>query len=356
MSEESDNGEKTEEPSPEKRRKAREDGNIARSKDAGAIAASAAVLLLLSALGPTGYQSFRGYMESSYGAISSMDRGAVEVVLDSTLRILLLLTLPLAATAALAAILMGMAEAGLMLNWSLVAPKGNRMDPIQKLPKLFAPGPATVMTVLTLLRVVVVALVTMKVISSEMPLMTRLPRMTIEQSAYSVLGVLGRIAFWATMSLGVLSALDYGYSWFKREKSLKMTRQEVKDEHHQQEGDPKVKARQRQRAREMLRRGILQEVKGSDVIVANPTHVAVALRYRPAEGAPVVTAKGVDEIAQYIKKVGREHGVPVVESVQLARALHAQVKVGRHIPLEFFQAVAELLAYVYRLKRRGLRA
>lgn len=348
--------EKTEDPSPEKRRKAREDGNIARSKDSGPIAATFAVLLALGAFGGAAYHSYVAFAENCFSGLERTGPEAIFAKLTLALPVLAGLTIPIAGAAALGGLLIGLAETGLQMNWSLLEPKWNRLDPIAKLPKLFAPGPALVMTVLTLLRVLVVMFVTAKVISNDFEILARLPRMTVEQGTAVVLSVLTRIALWATGALAVLSALDYGYSWWKREQGLRMSRQEVKEEHQQQEGDPRVKGRQRQRAREMLKRGIVQQVKSSDVIVANPTHVAVALRYRPEEGAPVVTAKGVDEIAQHIKKVAKEHGVPVVESVQLARALNAQVRVGRAIPLEYFQAVAEVLAYVYRLKRRGLRA
>jgi flagellar biosynthesis protein FlhB len=123
-----------------------------------------------------------------------------------------------------------------------------------------------------------------------------------------------------------------------------------------QEGSPQVKARQRARARELLRRGIRKGVKEATVIITNPTHIAIALRYRPAEGAPVVTAKGFDEVAQHIKELARDYDVPIVENKPLARALAAKVKVGKVIPVDLFVAVAEVLAFVYRSRKRGLRA
>jgi flagellar biosynthesis protein FlhB len=348
--------EKTEDPTPDRRRRAREEGNIARSKDAGSVVATLFVLMLLGSAGQAGYAHYRGFAEGCFRAISAPTDPRISTALGSVLPTLVFLMVPVALTAALGAILIGVAETGLSVNWSLLEPKWQRLDPVARLPKLFAPGPATVMTTLTLLRVAIVFWVAYRILSSESAALAKLPRLRIDQGVALSLEILARIAVWSTGTLAVLSALDYGYAFWKREQTLKMSRQEIKDEMHQQEGDPRVKGRQRQRAREMLKRNIVQEVRGADVVVANPTHVAVALRYRPDEGAPVVVAKGLDEIAQYIKQVAREHEVPVVESVQLARALHAQVKVGRRIPLDLFQSVAEILAYVYRLKRRGLRA
>ena len=130
-----------------------------------------------------------------------------------------------------------------------------------------------------------------------------------------------------------------------------MTRQELKEELRQQEGDPKVRAKQRLRARELSKRGLAKEVKRSDVIVANPTHISVALRYRPNEGAPLVLAKGYDEVALYIRKIAEENEIPVVENRPLARALAEKTKIGKMIPVDLYQAVAQVLAFVYRMKR-----
>jgi flagellar biosynthetic protein FlhB len=164
------------------------------------------------------------------------------------------------------------------------------------------------------------------------------------------------LALSATLALAVLAAADYFQSYIQHERRIRMSRQEIKEEHHAQEGDPRVRMRQRQKARELLRRGLAKAIKTADVVLANPTHVSVALRYRPGEGAPMVVAKGFDEVAQYIKKLAAENGVPVVENKPLARALADRVRVGRVIPADLYVAVAEVLAFVYRMKNRGRRA
>jgi flagellar biosynthetic protein FlhB len=131
-----------------------------------------------------------------------------------------------------------------------------------------------------------------------------------------------------------------------------MSRQELKEEVRQQEGDPKVRLRVRARARELAKRGIAKEVRRADVIIVNPTHIAVALRYRPAEGAPILTAKGYDEVALFMRKLAKEHGIVVVENKPLARALAETTKIGRMIPVDLYRAVAQVLAFVYRLRDR----
>lgn len=168
--------------------------------------------------------------------------------------------------------------------------------------------------------------------------------------------VITRVALWSTLGLAVMTAADYGLAYFRTERDLKMSRQELKDEMHQAEGDPKIKARQRQRARELSRRNIAKEVSTASVIITNPTHIAIAIRYRAEEGAPVVAAKGYDEVALYIRKLATEAGIPIMENKPLARTLAEKVKVGRVIPADLYAAVAEVLAWVYRLKSRGLRA
>ena len=155
------------------------------------------------------------------------------------------------------------------------------------------------------------------------------------------------------IGLFVVAALDFAYQKFKYRKSLMMTKAEVKQEHKQKEGDPLIKARIRSMQREMSRKRMMADVPKADVIVTNPTHYAVALRYDAEKmAAPKVVAKGADLVAQRIKEIARQNNIPMVENVPLARTLHKSVKVGGTVPKALYQAVAEVLAYVYRLKHR----
>ncbi|MBA3440541.1 MAG: EscU/YscU/HrcU family type III secretion system export apparatus switch protein, partial [Pyrinomonadaceae bacterium] len=148
--------------------------------------------------------------------------------------------------------------------------------------------------------------------------------------------------------------LDYGYGWYKHEKSLRMTKQEVKDEYKQQEGDPYMKGKRRNAARALTQQRISVEVPRADVVVTNPTHFAVALRYNHERDAvPVVVAKGADHLALRIREIARAHDVMVIENPPLARTLYLTIEPGRAIPAELFRAVAELLAYVYQKRTRA---
>jgi flagellar biosynthetic protein FlhB len=154
-------------------------------------------------------------------------------------------------------------------------------------------------------------------------------------------------------TLAVLAALDYAYQRWQFERSLRMTKQEVKDELRESEGNPEVKARQRQRQREMTRLRMMAEVARASVVITNPTHYAVALQYEVGrQGAPKVVAKGRDRIAQRIREIAAEHRVPLVENPPLARSLYKMVDIGQEIPPALYRAVAEVLALVWRLERR----
>ena len=154
-------------------------------------------------------------------------------------------------------------------------------------------------------------------------------------------------------ALGAIALLNYLYQKYKTHENLKMTRQEVKDEHKQQEGDPLVKNARRQMARALAQRQMFSAVPDADLIVTNPTHYAVALRYdRLRDEAPVVLARGKNLIAEKIKRIGRENGVPIVENKPVARGLYKLGRTGKPIPPQMFKVVAEVLAYVYRVNRR----
>jgi flagellar biosynthetic protein FlhB len=152
----------------------------------------------------------------------------------------------------------------------------------------------------------------------------------------------------------ILAAIDYPYQRYKLTKSLKMTKQEVKEEYKMGEGDPQVKAKIKQKMRQASLRRLMQEVPGADVIITNPEHYAVAIKYdREASLAPIVVAKGVEYMAKKIREKAKECGVEIVENPPLARTLYKTVEIGREIPLELYQAVAEVLAFVYKLRNKA---
>ena len=356
---EHDDAEKNEPASPERRKKAREEGQFPRAKDAGATVASVAVLLCLAGMAPTLATSLRDLCVRAFADPTSLMRGDPRAVTALAARAGMLLVAPTALVAAVTAAAIGIAEAGYHPNLDLVAPKWSRLDPISRLGNMLSPKEMAGNVTILLLRVVVVGIVAYHTLKDEFPKLSRLSRAGLTTAAAAGATSLLRLGVWSSLALVAIGAVDYLHSWFKHEKQLMMSRQEIKDEMKQHEGDPAVKGRQRSRAREILRRGLRKQLKRADVVIANPTHVSVALRYRASEGAPVVVAKGVDDVALFIRELAKEFSVPVVENVPLARALNAQVKVGKTIPVDLYRAVAEVLAFVYRLSARrsgGVRA
>jgi flagellar biosynthesis protein FlhB len=348
-----DDSEKTEEPTPERRQKARDDGQFARARDTGAIAATVAVLLVLNGIWSDLIGHLREFCLACFKEPLMLVRGDMTAMLEQTVTVLVIACVPVALFACAAGMAAGFVEAGFHPNFETLEPKFERLDPVSKLQKLLSPKEGVVNIAMSLLRVGVVAAVAYWVLAAEFPRLAVASRGTLTLAAVQIMQVTFKVALWCTFALGVLAAIDYAQAWWKHEQSIKMSRQELKDEMKQQEGSPQIRQRQRARAREMMKRGIKKAVKEATVIVTNPTHVAVALRYHPSEGAPIVVAKGYDEVAQHIKRLAQEMGIPMVENVPLARGLAEKVKVGRTIPADYFAAVAEVLAFVFRLRGRG---
>lgn len=355
MSDDSD-AEKTEDATPERQRKAREEGQFPRGRDTGAVAATVGIVLLVGALGGDFWDLLRTFSQRCFAEGAGLGGAGFGFILREMLGVCVVAVLPVGIVAVIAGSLAGVAEAGFHPNMDLAAPKFERLDPFGKLGQLFSPKAALANIALSLMRVTAVAAVTYWVLKDEFPMLSRLTRTPVPGAVQQILAVLLRLGVWSTLVLVVLTGVDYAHSWWQHNNKIKMSLQEVKEEMKQQEGSPQIKMRQRARARELLKRGIRKGVKEATVIVTNPTHIAIALRYKASEGAPVVTAKGFDEVAQHIKELAKGYDVPIIENKPLARALAAKVKVGKTIPLDLYTAVAEVLAFVYRLRGRGVRA
>ncbi len=348
----SEQGEKTEEATPEKQQRARDEGQFARSKDGGAVAATAAVLLCILALGSKDVAIIKDFALFCFSSPTALVGGNIIPIGQRLGMVILAVVVPFCLAAAAGGAAIGLVESGLLFRMELLTPNFGRLDPIKKMGQLFSPKQGFVNVLSALLRVALVGTVTALVVKDAFPELAKLSRADLSAAIVAILRIGLRLATWSILALACLAAFDYGTSWWRTKKELMMSQQELKDEMHQQEGDPQIKAKIRARAREMARRGIAKELKRSDVVIANPTHICVALRYRPSEGAPIVTTKGYDEVAFYIRRLAEENGIPVVENKPLAWAL-AETKAGRMIPVDLYQAVAKILAFVYRMKSRG---
>lgn len=347
--------EKTESPSEKRRQDAREKGTVAKSTEINSVLVLLAGILLLRAFGPWMMQQIgAGIVEFiRISSDTSMDLARLVLVTKDAMVLMAKMTLPVALGIMIIGIVANVAQVGFLFTLKPLEPKLEKINPISGFKRLFSMRSLfeTVKNIAKLAIIGVVAYITLKNEFDKMLVLS-------DASVRVIWSFTAAIAFKVVLNIAlvliILAIIDYAYQRYDNEKRLKMTKQELKEEHKQMEGDPQVKSRVRALQREMARRRMMEEVPKATVVVTNPTHLAIALRYEPSEtDAPVVIAKGKNLIAQKIKQTAIEHSIPIIEDKPLARSMYDKIEVGLPIPMEFFTAVAEILAYVYRLKNRS---
>lgn len=348
-----DDADRTEQPTPRRRAEAREEGRVPRSSDLTAAVIMLVGLVLLNWLGPGIYGRMIELTRQTVGLTGPPDAVASPVTLTVTLRrtaqTTAMMILPFLATL----LALGVAGSVVQSGW-VFAPKQlrlqpERVNPVEGLKKLFSMDSLT-RAGLGLFKIVLVGVIGFMTIRGRIDDLIAAGAVSVS----AVLPVAGEVVFSVALRIAlvllVLGLIDYGYQRWRLEQSLRMTRQEVRDELKRMEGDPLIKQRRRQLQQQLALQRINLDVPRADVVVTNPTEYAVALRYdEQTMQAPKVLAKGKDYLAMRIRQVARQHGVPIVERPPLARALYATVEVGQEIPPQFYRAVAEVLAYVYRI-------
>jgi len=350
MADDSSMQEKTEEPTLKKRLDARKEGQVPRSQELNTAVMLMSGGLILATLAPglgANLRDLFGHGLFVAGA-APMDAASAAGLLRSTgWRVLGMLT-PMLLALAGCALLVTAAQARGVLSPKPLGPNWKKLDPIKNAKRLLGWQPWMELFK-SLLKLGIVGTVIYVALSRAWPEIVTLA----QQSPLALLEVVRAYGVRLLVTAGIayvsLAAADYAYQLWQHEKQLKMSRQEVKDEHKQSEGDPMIKARMRSIGRQLARRQMFREVPTADVVITNPTHIAVALRYDPQQSdAPVVVAMGQRKVAERIKLLARENGVPCVENRPLARALIASARVGTTIPAELYIAVAEVLAFVFR--------
>lgn len=357
MAEDKDPESKTEEATPRKLEDARKKGDVAKSPDvASALSLLGAAAVLLLAGGPFAgmmAESLLPFIASPHTMMGALDAGAgVEIGARA-----LWAAAPFLGALALAVILGGvggnLAQSGLIFSAEKMKPKWSKINPLEGVKRIYGPDGLMnfVKTFVKLLAVIAVCWMVLR------PHLRELENMAAMSPA-SILPFARDLAVWLMAStlafLAVTAGADYLWQRMRFAKRMRMTREELKEDYKQSEGDPHVKARLKQIRAQRGRQRMMQNVPKATVIVTNPTHYSVALRYEPdqGDGAPVCLAKGVDTLALKIREVAKEHNVPIVENVPLARALYASVDVDQTIPREHFEAAAQVIGFVFRKRRR----
>lgn len=354
---EADN-DKTQEPTPHRRQKAREEGNVARSHDLVSAAVLVAGAGALMALGGGLMHFWARYAQEQLGGDPWL-RADLHRVASHTYGLawgLARTLLPLLAALLATAVAMNLFQIGLLFVPQKIGFDPARVDPLAGLRRTFSLA-NLVRLGFGLFKVAVIVVVAALALRNELPAVLGLSQRSVPQIA----AYLGQVLVWTTLKIGlalvVLAILDYGFQWWRYEQDLRMTPQEVREEMRNLEGDPHIRARRRAVQRQLVMNRLSQAVPKADVVVTNPTELAVAIQYDPKTmAAPVVVAKGAGILAQRIRQLALKYGIPVIERKPLAQALYREVDVGRTIPHDKYAAVAELLAYVYRLQGKKFTA
>jgi flagellar biosynthesis protein FlhB len=343
-------GEKSFEPTEQRRTDFRKRGKFARAKDASGVIATAAVLGVLLGSRLAMVQSVRYLFLRSHGDLSAIARQDTQGVVEAALAVLAVIAVPAAVASAIGATAASLAQAGFHPNFEGLSFKPERLNPFPQLGQIFSPKKGTVQAILSVVRVGVVGYVAYRALIIELPDLLTLGRVGVESAASRLIDAAVRVLVSALFALAAVALIDYAQSKFTLEREMKMTRKEVMDESRSQDGDPKLKGRMRARARALARRRSIDNVKTASVVVSNPTHISVALRYSATDPAPIVVAKGHDDVALQIRTEARKYGIPILENRPLARALDAEVAIGQTIPAAHFAAVARILAFVFRVR------
>ncbi len=349
-----DRDSRTEAPSPRRRQQAREKGSVARSQDLNSAVLLLGAALTLSFFGAGMIDGLGEILKSliRQAGTTKFDDASTAILIRQQLFAVAKILLPFLLTIMIIGVLINVTQVGFHISWKAAAPKWERLNPVTGFQRFFSVRSLVELgkSILKLLFVGLALYFTLQSASLQTPWMFFMP-------TNQIIGEMGRLLndlfFAAAMALLAIGLADFFYQRWDHEQSLKMTKEEVKEEAKQQEGDPKVKGKIRElMIRSSLKR-MMKSVPEADVVITNPVHLAVAIKYdRAQNSAPIVVAKGARKVAERIKEIAAENGVPIVENKPLARALFKSVDIGMEIPVDLYKAVAEVLAYVYRIKNK----
>jgi flagellar biosynthetic protein FlhB len=347
---------KTEAPTPRRRQEAAEQGNVARSSDLTSAALLVGAMVLFKWFGMGIIAALYGVVMEMLGreSMANLDPDQVAPPVLHAVGSIALALAPLFGGLAIIVILANVLQVGFQIHPERLAPNFAALNPIRGLGKIFGGGRGVVFLLMSLLKVVLVAAVAYSAIGNRIGQIIAVQQLDFVQIFGAASDVIYSIGLRVGILLLVLAIIDYVYQRYRLEVSLRMTKQEVKEEMRRMDGDPHIKQRRRQIAMQRHKQRLKKEVPKANVIITNPTHYAVALQYEEKTmHAPKLVAKGADLIARYIRELAVEAGVPIVERASLARAIYKDVEIGQHIPEEFYAAVAEILAYVFELNRKA---
>ncbi|MCP5405274.1 MAG: flagellar biosynthesis protein FlhB [Pseudomonadaceae bacterium] len=357
MAESEDQSSKTEEPTERKLQKLRDEGNVPTSKEVNHLFALLGMLVVIGLVGPVSMGSLAdltGAILQNAGQVRLDSLPAVGAAFSHAIYTGLMLLLPILLVLLVLAWFGGIIQNGVIYSAKPISPNLEKISPLAGLKRMFSLKSVAEL-LKALLKFVVIGAAMAAVVAWAMPHILQLSATGMEDTLTTTYWLMVWLTAVALFIMMFLAAADFLFQRFQYIQKNKMSLKELKDEFKESEGDPHVKQRQRQIRMERARKRMMSNVPKSDVVITNPTHYSVALRYKPDDGdaAPTVVAKGVDHMAMRIREVARDHNVPLYEDPPLARMLYAQVEVDQEIPLQLYEVVAKVIAFVMDVKRRA---
>lgn len=348
-----DKDSKTEEPTAHKISEARKEGNVFQSRDVATVVMILGVFSMVRIMIPFIYQQLLAFFRFILDALSHPETNPLGAPLFFRFTLIAIIcSFPILIVAVILGILSHGVQTRFNVSKKSLHPKFNRLNPLSGIKRLFSLR-NIVETLKSLLKIILLIILLYNLLKDDILPLARMIDMEPKNSAVALLSIIWGLIIRVVIAFSFIAFFDYLFQKRQYHKDLMMTKQEVKDELKMLEGNLEMKHKMRQQHRQMTNRRMMQDVPNADVIVRNPTHVAVALKYDPDHhGAPYVVAKGVDHMALRIVEIGTENNVPWMENKPLARALYASCEVGQEIPQEYYGAVAELLVYIYKQSGR----
>lgn len=354
MAEDNKDQEKTEQATSKRKQDAREKGQVAKSRELASVAVLGACLLYFYFDASVMANRLMDMMKMSFrksGQLTITIDTVQSLLFDHVFQIFTLLG-PFLLIVLLAGFVVNILQVGFLFSSEAITPKFSKIDPIQGFQRLFSLR-SLVEFFKVILKMAVVGIIAYLTIKGEIKMILPL----IDLNVNDILSFIGKVSFKILYTtcwvLVILAILDYAYQRWEHERSLKMSKQEIKEENRQTDGDPLIKGRIKRLQREIARKRMMSAIPKADVVITNPTHLAVAIRYQPETmNAPCVIAKGAGFIAERIKEIARNSGVLVIENKAVAQVLYKMVAVEQTIPINLYKAIAEILAYVYSLKQK----
>lgn len=345
---------KTEEPTPKKKKDARKQGNIAKSAEVNKAMTFIAILVVIYMMSGSIISELQGFIVNILSGDFSMtmNDNTIKILMFKVMMSFMKIVLPISLIIMVFGILGSLIQTGLFFSMESLKPKFSKLNPLTGLKNMFSMK-AIVNLIKSMVVICIMIYLGYSFMSKNFEGIIKSGDIYLPYMFNIVLDLIKSILTSITLAVAVVAVLDYGYEKFSHKKGLKMTKQEVKEEYKQMEGDPHIKGKIKQKQRQMANQRMMQAVPSSTVILTNPTHISIAIRYEQGKDTtPIVVAKGVDEVAFRIREIAKSHDIPIIENVPLARLIYKEVDIDQEIPEEMYKAVAEVLVAVYKIKNK----